>query len=328
MFCADGTWDTVSSLTNVYRLYCSLLVSSAQVPLYDDGVGADCGDFTKLLDGAFGFGLFQKIKDGYSGVAHLYEPGDEIFLFGFSRGAYTARSLAGMIAACGLPAGALDSGMTDDAFAAYRDPAQRAAFRARYQPHAAAIRMIGVWDTVGALGVPAIFGGVSPLLFGFLDTNLHPDIACAFQALALDERRSEFTPTLWTNPPAPGQIIEQVWFSGAHSDVGGGYGIPSLADITLAWMMDHAARLGAAFDPSALQRALRLRPAACLEPVHGSWSPEWGIPCSRNVAAGSRLAQSIADRCRWDPAYRPPNLRLDPAGQPVGYALTPVLATA
>jgi len=95
--------DSPAKHTNVYKLYKALLVSANQMPFYDDGVGADGNPISKLLDGAFGTGLWQKIKDGYAKIAQVYEAGDQLYLFGFSRGAYTARSLAGMIAACGLP---------------------------------------------------------------------------------------------------------------------------------------------------------------------------------------------------------------------------------
>ena len=102
-FCSDGTWETASSYSNVYRLYKSLLITGDQMPFYDDGVGAVSNIFLKVVEGASGVGLRQKVKDGYTKIAHVYEAGDQIFIFGFSRGAFTARSLAGMIAACGLP---------------------------------------------------------------------------------------------------------------------------------------------------------------------------------------------------------------------------------
>ena len=161
IFCADGTWEAPVSGTNVYRLYKSFAVTSDQVAFYDDGVGADAKGLDRILDGAFGRGILQKIQDGYTKIAHLFEPGDELFLFGFSRGAYTVRSLAGMIANCGLPTGAFSDDCVTRAFAAYRDPANRAAILASLSACGlgpATIRLIGVWDTVGALGIPAIFG--------------------------------------------------------------------------------------------------------------------------------------------------------------------------
>ena len=103
VFCSDGTWDSSVKHTNVYSLYKACQVTADQVTFYDDGVGADGNPISRLLGAAFGTGLFQKIKEGYTQIAQVYEAGDSVFLFGFSRGAYTARSLAGMIAACGLP---------------------------------------------------------------------------------------------------------------------------------------------------------------------------------------------------------------------------------
>src|SRR5690348_5886735 len=115
VFCADGTWNHPKSPaivsdcdTNVYKLYKLLAVTATQVPFYDDGVGAGENLLQHLLGGAFGDGLFRKIKDGYTAIAHVYEAGDAIYIFGFSRGAYTARSLAGMITACGLPTKGFD----------------------------------------------------------------------------------------------------------------------------------------------------------------------------------------------------------------------------
>jgi uncharacterized protein (DUF2235 family) len=120
-FCADGTWDSSAKNTNVYKLFKSLAVSADQMPLYDDGVGADGDPIWKLVGGAFGTGLWQKIKEGYTKIAHVYEAGDPLFLFGFSRGAFTARSLAGMIAACGLPTENFTDDLVETAFQAYRD---------------------------------------------------------------------------------------------------------------------------------------------------------------------------------------------------------------
>src|SRR3984885_1281702 len=120
-FCADGTWDGTSNDTNVFKLFNAIQVSADQVPFYDSGVGADGNPIEKLIGGAFGAGLFQKVKDGYTRIAHVYEAGDEIFIFGFSRGAYTARSLAGMIANCGLPTQNFDDNLTALAYQAYRE---------------------------------------------------------------------------------------------------------------------------------------------------------------------------------------------------------------
>src|ERR1700761_6442596 len=153
VFCADGTWDTSTSHTNVYRLYKALTVSAEQMPFYDDGVGADGNPIIKLIGGAFGTGLWQKIKDGYAKISHVYETGDSVFLFGFSRGAYTARSIAGMIAASGLPTKNFTDKMVGTAFDAYRQPDKN--LRAEKLKELSNcdmdnnpnIQMVGVWDT-------------------------------------------------------------------------------------------------------------------------------------------------------------------------------------
>jgi uncharacterized protein (DUF2235 family) len=337
-FCADGTWDGTSNDTNVFKLFNAILVSAEQLPFYDSGVGADGNPIEKLLGGAFGTGLFQKVKDGYTRIAHAYEAGDELFIFGFSRGAYTARSLAGMIANCGLPAKNFDDALVEAAFHAYRDKDQRAAILAglgsQYGMVIPQITMVGVWDTVGSLGIPAIFGGVSPLVYGFLDTGLHPNVKNAFHALAIDERRPEFPATLWTGDPAPGQTIDQVWFCGVHSDVGGGYGgsnvvgvSTALSDITLGWMMNKAQALGLEISPAALAwYPFPLDNKYALDELHDSWNPGWGFPHRRPIAANSSLANSVVVRCQHHVGYQPDNLTFQNGIPAPGYSTVAVVA--
>jgi uncharacterized protein (DUF2235 family) len=312
-YCADGTWDSSTSHTNVYKLYKSLTTSANQIPLYDDGVGASANPILKIVGGAFGTGLWQKIKDGYTKIAQLYEAGDPLFIFGFSRGAYTARSLAGMIVSCGLPTQDFAPGMVDTVFNAYRDKSQRADLPnklASCKMVIPEITMVGVWDTVGSLGIPSAIGQVDPIAYGFLDTNLHPNIKNAYQALALDERRAQFPPTLWNGPAAPGQTLEQVWFTGAHSDVGGGEpddlpGTTALSDITLGWMMSKASALGLQFVGEA---PMPLDPALALDTFHESWKVFCGVPIRRTVAPNSSIANSVVVRCASESSWRPQNL--------------------
>jgi uncharacterized protein (DUF2235 family) len=331
IFCADGTWDTPQSATNVYKLFKAVPISSGQAVYYDDGVGSDGTPIDKLAGGAIGDGLFQKIKDGYTKIAHVYDPGDDIFLFGFSRGAYTARSLAGMIALCGLPIANPDDDLVSDAFQTYRNRAQLPAFLASHNMFDAKLKMVGVWDTVGSLGIPAIVGGVDPVLYGFLDTNLHPDVLNAFQALAIDERRMEFPPTLWT-PPSPavaGQVIQQVWFTGVHCDVGGGYPETGLSDITFSWMVAQAATLGLQFDAGVLaQYPSPLDARNALGMLHDSWSILWAFPESRTIDNDSSLGDSVSVRCAADNSYRPSNLSLTSQGVPAGSYQSVVVVTA
>jgi uncharacterized protein (DUF2235 family) len=314
--CTDGTWDTVANQTNVYRLYKACLTTATQVPYYDDGVGSDGTPIQKLLGGAFGEGLLQKIKDGYSKIAQVYEAGDKIFLFGFSRGAYTARSLAGMIAVSGLPTKNFDDGLVPAAFDAYRttDQAQRTqkltALNAKYAMDDAKLTMVGVWDTVGSLGVPALLGGVDLIRYQFLSTSLHPDVQHAYHALAIDERRGEFPATLWDPKSVqPGQVLEQVWFSGVHCDIGGGYPEHGLSDTTLAWMLSKAIPLGLQIDPTIqAQYQILFDAKHALDQIHESWSPVWGFPKRRDIDAGSSISNSVQVRCTHGAPYHPMNL--------------------
>jgi hypothetical protein len=207
------------------------------------------------------------------------------------------------------------------AFNAYRDKDDRAEILAaldKYKLFDAKIKMIGVWDTVGSLGLPALVGGIDPVLYGFLDTGLHSDVLNAYQALAINERRYEFPATMWTSVPAPGQTIEQVWFSGVHCDVGGSYPETGLSDITLSWMMWKAKVLGLEFGDAALARYGAIDPKHALGTIHESWSWRWLFPKHRNVKTGSSIANSVNIRCEGDPGYRPSNLTFKD-GVPTGY---------
>jgi uncharacterized protein (DUF2235 family) len=318
-FCCDGTWQTPLSGTNVYRLYKALLVTSDQVTFYDDGVGADAAGLDRVLQGALGQGLTDKITSAYTKIAHVYEAGDEIFLFGFSRGAFTARSLAGMIANCGLPTGSFTDDCVTQAFAAYRDPVNRAAMLSQLSACSladAAITMVGVWDTVGSLGIPALFGGIEAAS-QFLDTSLHPDVKNACHCLAVDEMRAQFPATLWKepNPAVPGQTIEQVWFSGCHGDVGGGLqqgqsadAGTRLCDITMGYMLSKAQALGLTFDPGVLAQYSTLPAKFALDAINESWKPASGPRFHRPIADTANVANSVAIRIQYALTYLPANL--------------------
>jgi len=333
-FCADGTWDTADKHTNVYKLYKALPVSADQMPFYDDGVGADGNPISRLLGGAFGTGLWQKIKDGYTKIAHVYEAGDSLFLFGFSRGAFTSRSLAGMIAACGLPTKNFKDDLVDTAFKAYRDKDDRQALLGTLKDYGmvpAEITMVGVWDTVGSLGIPAAIGAVDPIAYGFLNTGLSPVIQNAYHALAIDEKRAEFPPTLWSSQPAPGQTLEQVWFCGVHSDVGGGEpddlpGTTALSDITLSWMMSKASALGLQIDPGIqAQYTLPLDAKYSLDTLHTSWNVLCGFPRVRSIDEKSTIANSVLLRYQHDNTYRPPNVKFENGVLAGGYATAAIV---
>jgi uncharacterized protein (DUF2235 family) len=334
-YCTDGTWDKAITRTNVYKLYKALLTTGQQIPLYDDGVGSDGNPVVMLLGGAFGTGLWQKIKEGYTKISHVYEQGDDLYIFGFSRGAYTARSLAGMIAACGLPTANFSDDMVNLAFDAYRDPANRAAKLQKLAPwkmFAADIKMVGVWDTVGSLGIPAAVGLNDPILYGFLDTSLNPKIKNAFQALAMDERREQFMPTLWTGAPVADQHVEQIWFTGAHSDVGGGEpdqapGVEELSDIPLSWMIDKARGLGIQVDEGVAQQyANPLAAKYAMNKFHESWNVGWGFPKRRHIAKDAAIANSVVVRCQLDPEWRPGNLSFVDGSLAAGYGIVSVVS--
>jgi uncharacterized protein (DUF2235 family) len=335
VYCADGTWQTPVNNTNVYKLYKALTVTADQVTFYDDGVGADATGLNRVLQGAFGQGILQKIQDGYTKIAHVYEPGDQIFLFGFSRGAYTARSLAGMIANCGMPTGAFSDDCVTQAFAAYRDPVNRASILAGLTACGlgqATIQMVGVWDTVGSLGIPAIFGGVDEKSYGFLDTGLHPDIVNAYHCLAVDEQRPQFPATLWTGAPAAGQTIEQVWFCGCHGDVGGGNppgtGVDAgtkLSDITLGWMAAKAQALGVTLDPTMAGQFATMPAKYALDQIHETYSPKDGKPYQRPIAANAEVSNSVAVRVQYGLTYAPPNLAVVDGALSGGYSIVNVV---
>jgi uncharacterized protein (DUF2235 family) len=333
-FCADGTWDGSGNNTNVYRIFKAMKISADQMPFYDDGVGTDGHPLERLAGGAMGLGLFQKIKDGYTKIAQVYEQGDDLFLFGFSRGAYTARALGGMILACGLPTHSFNDATVESAFNAYRNRDQRDAILAQINTQCSLfkprLQMVGVWDTVGALGIPAIAGGIDQTQFGFLDTSLNPGILHAYHALSIDERRREFPATLWSTQPADGQILEQVWFTGVHCDVGGSYpGDPdgtALSDITLGWMMSKAAALGIEFDADVFKKYTLPLDAKCsLDAKHESWTALWGFPSHRSIPDDATLANSVVLRLQHDVSYRPQNLTVQNGAPAATYKVAGVV---
>jgi uncharacterized protein (DUF2235 family) len=336
VYCADGTWDNTGNNTNVYKFFKALPTTAEQVAYYDDGVGSDGLPLARLAGGAFGAGLYQKIKDGYTKIAHVYEQGDQVFLIGFSRGAYTARCLAGMIAVCGLPTANFSDEVVDKAFDAYRQKSARAQILADLNNTCdlfdAKITMVGVWDTVGALGIPAIIGGVDPILYGFLDTSLHPDVQNAYHALAIDERRCEFPATLWS-ASAPPQVLEQVWFTGVHCDVGGSYPDDpdgtALSDITLSWMMSKGAALGLQFQNNVQQQyPFPMDPKFALDTKHESWNIAWTFPKERSIASDSSIASSVYVRSENKNSYRPRNLIFAGAELAASYKKVPVVVSS
>ncbi|MBU1333332.1 MAG: DUF2235 domain-containing protein [Alphaproteobacteria bacterium] len=300
IFC-DGTWNRMSAEhpTNVLTASQLVLPKDAadipQITYYDEGVGTSflVNEWLETrLAGAFGWGLLDKIEAAYRFLIFNYEPGDEIFIFGFSRGAYTARSLAGLIRKCGIVPRTharsireifefyKDAGTHPDSDEAQRrrmmlspqtifkeeDRKWRIDHGADATTVAAAkplvIRYLGVWDTVGALGVPqhliisSLFGTAKK--YQFHDTALSSTVQAARHAVATDEDRLSFAPALWSNldvlnsANGEGQRYQQLWFPGDHGSVGGGGDVRGLSNEALAWIMEGAAAEGLALDATEL----------------------------------------------------------------------------
>ncbi|WHZ09989.1 MAG: hypothetical protein OJF60_000428 [Burkholderiaceae bacterium] len=352
VFCADGTWngpgDTDPTrdggdpkLTNVCKLFgwlqgtingawgtkeMELALGPAAAPIqvakYIHGVGDSPDLIAKVAGGAFGVGVTARIARGYTYLSRNYVPGDRIVIVGFSRGAYTARALAGMVAAQGL----LKPDLASDPATKY-DNAVRAWFRYRHGSDSPLIcRMldsldefvnirsvfgsdelpdnpfvpvdditaVAVWDTVGALGIPLYdIAGHTLDLFGFADTRLSPKVTLGLHAVSIDEQRKSFQPTLWDDAAN----VTQALFAGGHSDVGGGYKEHGLSDVPLAWFVDRLQHpdVGLAF-----QRAppTPVAPDAC-GCAHREWlKPPWDALGTepRSFRAGMLVNDAVRQR--------------------------------
>jgi uncharacterized protein (DUF2235 family) len=283
IICADGTGNKggAGDDTNVYKLYkgLDLTDNSNQIAYYHDGVGTNENKYLKALSGALGFGFKSNINNLYRFLAKNYIPGDNIYLFGFSRGAATVRALAGMIQTVGLldrnNSEIMTDGFLDDlkldlqvmkamrAYSRYKTHPQDAESYMQKKTHGVVpIEMIGVWDTVSALGFPQdtsmlvvlaskILDKVSDWVIPhhFYNYQLDKNVKNVYHALAIDDDRATFHPKVWneTRQDRP-KNIEQVWFAGAHSNVGGGYPRSGLSSVALSWMLNHAMDRGVLFN--------------------------------------------------------------------------------
>lgn len=271
VLCCDGTWNRPGNKdrgqpieTNVEKIYKAINNENAgiqQIKFYGPGVGTGFAITDQLLGGSIGIGIDKNIQDAYKFLMWSYEPGDEIYLFGFSRGAYTVRSLGGLIRNCGIMQPAFMH-LIGDAYQLYRDRTELThpdsdtmkCFKKAYcKEEETKIKFMGVWDTVGALGIPISWFNWWNRKYQFHDVKLSSHIKYAYHALALDERRRVFSPAIWelnedaATQPDP-QICEQVWFPGVHANVGGGYVDCGLSNIALKWMIDKAHDTGLQFD--------------------------------------------------------------------------------
>lgn len=367
IFC-DGTWNRSDARnpTHVLRLAQAVRPTArdgvTQVVHYLQGVGSGQG-ITKLsrfldrvLGGALGWGLDDRILDAYRALLFTYEPGDQIYIFGFSRGAYTARSLAGMIRTAGI----LPSNRTDlipEAMRMYRaregrnshpDSAPSMAARLAMSPEVATspkdekwrqdqgiechlldITYVGVWDTVGALGIPAFLGPLARFAnarYAFHDADLSRSVGAARHAVAIDERRKHFPPALWTNlDKLNGEITsntsryQQLWFAGNHGIVGGSGAAPELSAFPTAWIVAGAQERKLDFNPARLQQLLMAADlkaddrGAALQPA---WRNLWGLllgdrellrdPDSHEIPA-RQISGAAKERVRQT-SYRPRTL--------------------
>ena len=251
IICCDGTWNWPDGKheTNVVRLLRAIKPVAAgdiqQIVHYHQGVGT--GNFLdRLIGGGAGVGLSKSVKACYGFLADNYypgdeqSPGDEIFLFGFSRGAYIARSVAGVVGRVGILR-KTEMERFSEVWDWYTDRANRKQkvldLLAPNRTPDVNIECIGVWDTVGALGIPGTRFCAQE--FAFHETELGPKVRYAFQALAMDERRGNFQGAVWvpSDKAPPEQVLEQAWFPGSHSNVGGGCARHGLSDTSLIWML-------------------------------------------------------------------------------------------
>jgi uncharacterized protein (DUF2235 family) len=348
----DGTWNEPNDNTNVWRL--KVLTSDRngveQVVHYQKGVGNRFGEWVR--GGALGFGLSRNVIEAYRCLVDGYTDGDEVFLFGFSRGAFTARSLAGLIARCGLlrPDALMSADQVYDRYKRGKDAASLPQLaedlaagrsisaddqRLLDSSRTIEIKFIGVWDTVGALGVP--FGairGLSRGTFTFHDTHPSALYKNMYHAVAIDEHRKAFDVTLWTASEQSGtdsfepldddQTLEQRWFVGAHGDVGGN---TRLARIPMAWIQDRAAACGLAFDDRVdiPEDALRDAPLDSFGKFAFGFYRIIGLNrrhyrvigrpprrdrtgAGRSRAIGEHIDASVFEKWRQDPGFRPKNL--------------------
>lgn len=324
VICADGTWNrpekdlSEDQPTNVLKLARAIKpVAAGQIAqqvFYDWGVGSY---YDPVIGGATGTGINKNIMDDYRYIVQNYAPGDELFLFGFSRGAYTIRSLCGLINNCGIIKRP-DAQLIQAAFDHYKksgkdyhpDGAKSVEFRNLHSHPSRKIKFVGVWDTVGALGIPFSFLGLLDKKDEFYDTKIGPNISIARHAMAIDELRSDFDPTIWQQ--REGMDLLQVWFTGVHSNIGGSYAPDKdgglLSDIPMQWMIKEAKAAGLSLEQH-LARNLQPKADATLhnsrKHVYRSKRPYYRPIMHRGEVV---IHKSVKQRWEQDPKYRPKNL--------------------
>jgi len=273
IICADGTWNEPEQVddktkrrkpTNVLKVARTILPRDEndidQIVYYHEGVGTG-GGLDKLTGGGFGHGLAENVRSLYRFIVFNYSENDELYFFGFSRGAFTVRTLAGFMNKVGLLEKD-DEFYTPELYKLYEskaskdDSAWKEAFRNIHDHRPCPpIQFIGVWDTVGALGAPGVIGQFfNKNKYKYHDVGLNSNIKNAYHAMAIDERRGPFKPSIWVRPDGWSGSLEQAWFPGVHTNVGGGYDPDGVANEPLHWIVEKAEALGLAFDESFLAR--------------------------------------------------------------------------
>ena len=329
VICCDGTWNTPDQKeedracpTNVVKMARAILPQAPdgtpQVVFYHEGVGTSAG-LDHVTGGAFGVGLSKLIEDTYRFLVDNYVDRDDLYFFGFSRGAYAVRSTAGLIRNCGILQ-KLHADRFPEAYGLYRrddadaEPEGREAiaFRRAFSREVK-IKFIGVWDTVGALGIPGhLLGDLAKEFWEFHDVKLSRIVENAYQALAIDEKREDFKPTLWEQQAgATNQTLEQVWFAGVHCNVGGGYQESGLSDSAFLWMKKKAAACGLAFDQEYIDKIIKPNPLGELRDSRtGIFHLRRGFV--RPIGSGTNTAEAVharvKERMDKDPTYKPENL--------------------
>ena len=328
VICSDGTWNRPEEdlakdfPTNVLLLARAIKpIAKDNIPqqvFYDCGVGSY---YDKLIGGVTGRGLHKNIMDDYRYIVQNYSPGDELFFFGFSRGAYTVRSLCGLINNCGIIKRP-DAQLIRMAFDHYKKPSgpyspkggRSVEFREEYtySKNSPSISFVGVWDTVGAMGIPKSFLGLFEDEDEFYDTKMGNNIRVTRHAMAIDEKREDFEPTIWE--PRKNVDLKQVWFIGAHSDVGGGIKPDKdgsvLSDVPLRWMINEANAYGLTIEDH-LEKKLKNNPMAKLHPSRRNFYRIKGkhIRDIDHKKGGVLIHKSVKRRWDGDKKYRPANLR-------------------
>jgi uncharacterized protein (DUF2235 family) len=295
----DGTWNDTDSdaLTNVDKILRACL-SKNQVTHYEEGVGT--AHWESLPGGIYGKGLDRQILGGYRFLQKRFADTDwqrednKVFIFGFSRGAYAARRLAGLISFCGVPAKAEDVELAWQLYLK-RDHQSTETLKENARLFAVSVEMLGVWDTVKTTTDE-----------DFNDNKIPDCVVAGYHAMAIDERRNFFQVLRWNK----NDRVTQMWFAGVHSDIGGGYTDCGMADIVLKWMIDRAYGHGLKFKASAVRPLNSDAAAKVHESYQGIWKP-FGAR-RRFIADSAKIHESVRERTQALDEYRPPNLPAEP----------------